>query len=434
MILLSLLASAVLAAPAPLPPLAVETHTLANGLTVLLHEDHSSPLVVVNIWYKVGSKNEEAQKTGFAHLFEHYMFEGSAHSPSGQYFNEVFGMGGETNANTTNDRTDYYAVVPSENLEEVLRLESDRLGFLNINQPNLDKQRAIVKNEKRLRENQPYGLAWQAINDAAWPAGHPYKWPVIGSMRDLDAASLADVKAFHDRYYAPNNAVLVVSGDQTNAQTLALVTKWFGGLPAAPTPPALQTPAPDYNPGRRDLTLTDEKAQLPMLFLIYRIPGKNRPGWQEASVAAQILGGGRTSRLVQSLQYDKRMVLSIDASVMGLQEDDLFLIEAMPAPGVDLKTVEAAIVAEVDKLKANGVTAKELDRVKAGMRTATLNALQDADGVAAQLAEGQALRNDPSAVITDLNAVSRLQPGPVQDAARKYLTPGNTAGVTILPK
>ena len=435
MILLSLLASTLFAAqPAPLPPLAVETRTLSNGLTVLLHEDHSSPLVTVNIWYKVGSKNEQPGKTGFAHLFEHYMFEGSAHSPSGQYFNSVFGMGGETNANTTNDRTDYYAVVPSENLEEVLRLESDRLGFLNINQPNLDKQRKIVKNEKRLRENQPYGGAWEAINAAAWPKGHPYAWPVIGSMADLDAASLADVKAFHDRYYAPNNAVLVVSGDQENARTFMMVEKWFGGLPRSATPPKLQTPAPDYNPGRRDVSITDDKAQMPMLFLIYRIPGKNRPGWQEASVAAQILGGGRTSRLVQALQYDKRMVLSIDASVMGLQEDDLFMIEAMPAPGVDLKRLEAAIVAEVDRLKAQGVTVKELDRVKAGLRTSTLNALQDADGVAAQLAEGQARRGDPSAVITDLNAVSRLQPGPVQDAARKYLTPGNTAGLTILPK
>lgn len=434
MILLSLLAGSLAFSQQALPPLAVEKHTLANGLTVLLREDHSSPLVTVNIWYKVGSKNEEPGKTGFAHLFEHYMFEGSAHSPSGEYFNKVFGMGGETNANTTNDRTDYYAVVPSENLEEVLRLESDRLGFLNINQPNLDKQRAIVKNEKRLRENQPYGMAWQAINEAAWPANHPYKWPVIGSMQDLDAASLQDVKSFHDRYYAPNNAVLVVSGDQVNANTLPLVEKWFGTLPAAQTPPALNTPAPDYNPGRRDLTITDDKAQLPMLFLIYRIPGKNKPGWQEASVAAQILGGGRTSRLVQSLQYDKRMVLSIGASVMGLQEDDLFLIEAMPAPGVDVKTLETAIVAEVEKFKQTGVTTKELNRVKAGMRTATLNALQEADNVAAQLVEGEALQGDPSAVITDLNKVSRMQPGPVQDAARRFLTPNNTANVTIKPK
>ncbi|HAZ08543.1 MAG TPA: hypothetical protein DCZ01_08505 [Elusimicrobia bacterium] len=430
----SFLLSAHAAQQAPLPSLAVERHHLANGLTVLLLEDHSSPIVAVNVWYSVGSKNEEPGRTGFAHLFEHYMFEGSEHVAPGGYFKTLLGMGGEINANTTNDRTDYYAVVPSQNLEEVLRQEADRMGFLNIDHPGLDKQRAIVKNEKRLGENQPYGGAWEGINAATWDKNHPYAWPVIGSMKDLDAASLEDVRKFHDSYYRPNNAVLVVSGDQSSAATLELVNKWFGTIAAGPTPPALQKPPVSTNPGRRELTLEDDKAQLPMLFLSFRIPGKGKPDWQEASVAAQVLGGGRSSRLVQSLQYDKRLVLEVSASVMGLVEDDIFLIQAMPAPGVSMKDVEKAIRAELDLFSSRGPSEQEMQRVKAGMRTATLNTLQNAENVAAQLAEGQALFNQPDAVVAELKEIAKMSPAAPKAAAGRFLTPSNTAAISIIPK
>ncbi|MEK7233383.1 MAG: pitrilysin family protein [Elusimicrobiota bacterium] len=432
--LAAFLLSAHAASPAALPDLAIESHKLANGLTVILHEDHSSPIVAVNTWYSVGSKNEEAGRTGFAHLFEHYMFEGSAHAAAGEYFNKIFGMGGDTNANTTNDRTDYFAVVPSENLEEVLRQEADRMGFLNIDgTAGLDKQRHIVKNEKRLRENQPYGGAWEGINTTTWDKGHPYSWPVIGSMEDLGAASLEDVKKFHDSYYLPNNAVLVISGDQDNAATLLLVNKWYGTIPKGPAPPALKMPPISTTPGRRELTLEDDKAQMPLLLLSYRIPGKGKPGWQEVSVAAQILGGGRSSRLVQSLQYDKRLVLSVSASVMGLAEEDILLIEAMPAPGVQMKAVEDAIRAQLDAFAAHGPSEQEMARAKAGIRTATLNALQTAANVAAELAEGQALFNDPAYVLTALGTISEMPRANPQDAAKRLLTPSNTAVITIQP-
>ncbi len=412
-----------------------QSTTLPNGLTVVTHEDRAMPVVAVNIWYKVGSKNEQAGRTGFAHLFEHYMFEGSAHSPSGEYFQRIFGMGGNTNANTTNDRTDYFAVVPSENLEEVLRLESDRMGFLrdSINAKSLDKQRAIVKNEKRLGENRAYGGAFDHLNDLTWPQGHPYKWGVIGSMKDLDSASVGDVKAFHETYYNPNNAVMVLSGDFDTRDALAKVEKWFGGLPAGSAAPALNVPAAAAA-GRVEKTVEDDKAQVPLLLLAYRIPGKGQPGWNEMSVVAQVLGGGKSSRLVRALQNEQRLVVQVSASVVGFREADLFLVEAVPAPGVKVETMIAAIEAELAKVARDGVQQKELNRVKAGLKTARLDALQTADGVAETLAEGQGSFGDPAALDDQMEAVLKMRPAQAKAAAGRYLKPDNTAVLTITPK
>lgn len=412
-------------------------HTvLPNGLTVVLHEDHSIPVVAVNIWYKVGSKNEEPGRTGFAHLFEHYMFEGSAHSPAGQYFQRVFGMGGNTNATTSNDRTDYYAVVPSENLEEVLRLESDRMGFLQevINDKSLEKQRAIVKNEKRLRENQAYGGAWEAVNGTAWPEGHPYGWPVIGSMKDLDAATAADVKAFHSKYYRPNNAVIVLAGDLEPEDTLRKVRKWFGPIPAGPPPPPLSVPGAGGLSGRKQAVVADDKAQIPLLLLAYPIPGKGKPGWAEMSVVASVLGGGRSSRLVRSLQYDRRLAAQVGASVVGLHEADLFLIEAVPVPGVTVEQLVEAIEAELAKVVREGIKPKEMKRVQAGIRTARLDAMQQVANVAESLAEGQAVFGDAGALDALMERASKVKPTEAQAAAGRYLRPDNTAVVTINPK
>lgn len=416
--------------------IAFQSTTLQNGLTVVTHEDHAMPVVAVNIWYKVGSKHEQAGRTGFAHLFEHYMFEGSAHSPSGEYFQKIFGMGGNTNATTSNDRTDYFAVVPSENLEEVLRLESDRMGFLqsSINAASLDKQRKIVKNEKRLRENRAYGGALDSLNDMVWPQGHPYKWGVIGSMKDLDAASVQDVKDFHATHYLPNNAVLVLSGDFETRDALAKVRKWFGGLPAGPAPPALRIPATPSLGGRVERLVEDAKAQVPLVLLAYPIPGKGKPGWTEMSVVAAVLGGGKSSRLARSLQYDQRLAVMVSARVIGLREADMFLIEAVPAPGVKIETLVASVEAELAKVVRDGIQNRELNRVKAGIRTARLDALQTAGGVADALAEGQGSFGDPGALDDQMDQVLRMRPAQAKTAAGRYLTPDNTAVLTIAPK
>ncbi|MBI5200783.1 MAG: insulinase family protein [Elusimicrobia bacterium] len=415
--------------------IAFQSTTLSNGLTVVTHEDRSMPVVAVNIWYKVGSKNEQIGRTGFAHLFEHYMFEGSAHSPSGEYFQKIFGMGGVTNANTTLDRTDYFAIVPSENLEEVLRLESDRMGFLrsSINAKSLDKQRAIVKNEKRLGENKAYGGLFEDLSDTAWPQGHPYKSAVIGSMQDLDAAAVADVKAFHETWYNPNNAVLVISGDFDTPDALAKVRKWFGGLPAGATPPALNVPSV-ANVGRTTKVVEDEKAQVPLVILAYRIPGKGKPGWNEMSVVSQVLGGGRTSRLVRTLQYERQMAVEVSAQVFGFLENDLFFVEAVPAPGVTVAALTSAVEAEIAKVGQNGIQRKELNRVKAGIRTARLDALQTAGNVAEALAEGQGAFGSPSALEDQADQVLKMRTKDATAAAGRYLKPDNAAVLTINPK
>ncbi|MBI4422351.1 MAG: insulinase family protein [Elusimicrobia bacterium] len=434
----ALLAAALLSLPwtgfAAGSTLVFQQAVLPNGLTVVLHEDHSVPVVAVNLWYKVGSKHEEAGKTGFAHLFEHYMFEGSEHSPNGQYDRQISRMGGEMNATTSNDRTDYYATVPSENLEEVLRLESDRMGFLQgaMSQQNLDKQRKIVKNEKRVRANRAYGGLMEALSALVWPDGHPYRWEVIGSMADLDAASLADVKRFHSTYYRPNNAVLVLSGDIDPPDALVKVRKWFGPIPAGPAPAPLSVPASAAG-GRRERVLPDAKAQVPMVILAYRIPGKGQPGWTELSAAAAVLGGGRTSRLVNALQHEQRLVVGVGSGVFGLQESDILYVEASPATGVAPARVVAAIEAELAKLAKRGPSAAELKRVAAEIKTARLDALQRVAGLAASLAEGQAVLGDPGARDALDEAIGAVKARDVKSAAQRTLRPDNAAILTIVP-
>ena len=416
------------------PELAFQQFTLSNGLTVILHEDHSIPVAAVNILYKVGSKNEELGKTGFAHLFEHLMFEGSAHVPNGQFDRRIVGCGGYNNADTTQDRTDYYEVFPSECLEDILRLDADRMGFLDVSEDSLNKQRGIVENEKRMRvDNEPYGQAFEALADTVWDKGHPYKWEPLGSMDELKKASLLDVRRFHSVYYNPNNAILVISGDIDSQTVMPMVRKWFGALSEGPTPPRVNVPQTEPLTARRERTIEDDKVQLPRIYIAYRIPA-NGPEARAMEVLASILGGGRTSRLVQSLQYEQRFVLSIDAEVYGLRENDLFLITAAPCPGVSPARIEAAVNAELARVMREGIAAGEMARVKAQLKTSRLNALQSMGEIAAALAEGQAFEGNPAAVDARLVEIERMTPDTPRSAARKYLNPYNAAVVTVIPK
>lgn len=432
-----LLALLLLAAapPAGAATLTAQSYVLPNGLTVLLNEDRSTPVVAVNLWYKVGSKNEAPGKTGFAHFFEHYMFEGSQHVPAGGYFKSVFGAGGVTNANTALDRTDYFAVVPAERLEEVLRLESDRMGFLQqaMTQRSFEKQRAIVENEKRMDENQPYGRAYDALLGTTFDAAHPYHSPTIGSMADLDAASVADARAFHGAFYNPNNCILAVSGDQDPAATLALVQKWFGVIPRGPDPAPLNL-APVRLTAERRAQQTDPKARLPMLLIAYPMPGEGKPGAAELEVAAAVLGGGRTSRLERALKDRRRLALSVEASVMSFQETGLFVVQAIPAPGVSLDVLEAAVRAEVADLARTGPDARELSRVRAGLRTSRFDALQKAENVAEQLVESTAVTGDPAGLQRIEDAALSAGPQAVKGAAARALAPENSAVIRIVPQ
>lgn len=431
------LALLALLAAAPASALTYQRHTLKNGLVVLLYKDASAPLVSVDVWYKVGSKNEKTGHTGFAHLFEHYMFECTKHIPEGGYFDAILKrLGGEANAFTTNDKTNYYSVVPAEGLDEVLRLESDRMGYLQacLNQTSLDKQRGIVENEKRERGGAPYAGALEAIVDQTFSLPHPYHWPVIGSMQDLEAASLQDVKGFHDAYYLPNNAVIAIAGDIDEKKALERARFWFEGLKRGANPPAPSVPALDALGGRRERSIDDDKAQMPMLVMAFPVPGRGKPGNEEASALASILGDGRGARLKKALeQSNPPLSVSVDVGLFGLAETDLLLIEAIPAPGVTLPQLEAAVHAELAKLASQGVESQELARVKAKMRTSFYDALQNVEGVAQSLAEGQALKNDPNAFIDgEAREIEALTPSALQAAARR-LTPDNASVVNVLP-
>lgn len=428
---------ALLALPASARALTYKRHVLANGLTVLLYKDDSAPLVAVDIWYKVGSKNEAAGRTGFAHLFEHYMFECSKHASQGEYFSTVFKrLGGIANAFTANDKTNYYSVVPANGLDEMLRLESDRMGFLQscLNQRSLDKQREIVQNEKRQRGGAPYAAAFPELLAQTFPAPHPYNWPVIGSMQDLEAASLTDVSTFHETYYLPNNAVLAIAGAIDEDAALERAKFWFEGLAQGPTPPPLNAPAVVDLGGRREKTLTDDKASMPMLVMGFPVPGRGKPGSDEASALASILSEGRGARLVKALKEGPApLALQVDSGMYGLSETDVLVVQAIPAPGVTLARLEAAVHAEIAKIAQSGVTPKELERVKAKMRTAFYNSLQNVEGVAQSLAEGEAVAGDPNAFMdAEAARIEALSPAAVQGAASR-LTPANASVVKVVP-
>ncbi|MFH1620306.1 MAG: pitrilysin family protein, partial [bacterium] len=371
---------------------------LSNGLTVILHEDPTSPVVAVGLWYKVGSKNEASGKTGFAHLFEHYMFEGDAYSDSGDYFKYLLGMGGEVNANTWYDRTYYYAVVPPGGVEEVLRLESNRMATLRekINEDALNKQRKIVKNEKRMRENQPYAEENKQIDTIGWGnPSHPYGHNgngVIGSMEDLDSASTEDVRRFHKMYYAPNNAILAVSGAHDSNETLWKIQKWFGAIPSGPNPPRVEVPN-WQSTGYGKVTLRDDKVKSARVTMMYLFPGIGKPGNAELPVISALLGGGRSSRLIDSLQYKKQIVTSVGSGAMLLQETSMLLIQAVPAPGFSPEQVEKAVTEEIELFIQNGASNAEMKRVKAQMRTQQLDSMQEAENMASVLTEGKAIGN-----------------------------------------
>ncbi|HZD04620.1 MAG TPA: pitrilysin family protein, partial [Longimicrobiales bacterium] len=279
-----------------------ERDTLPNGLTVILSEDHSTPTVAVDVWYHVGSKNEEPGRTGFAHLFEHVMFTGSGHVPYGVHDRYTEGVGGGNNGSTTNDRTNYYETIPSNYLEDALWLESDRMGWLldALDIDKLNAQRDIVKNERRQSyDNRPYGRAGELISAALYPEGHPYHWPVIGSMADLSAASADDVKSFFRLYYAPNNATLAIVGDFEPEQTKAWVRKYFGEIPRGR--PITRPDAPTVTLSGEERLVYEDRVQVPRLYLTWPTVGVTNPDRYALDLLGDVLSGSRTARLTKGL-------------------------------------------------------------------------------------------------------------------------------------
>ena len=338
---------------------------LDNGLRVILHQDHSNPLVAVDIWYHVGSKDEQAGRTGFAHLFEHLMFMGSKHAPYPSFDAVMETWGGHNNGTTSNDRTNYYEIGPSNLLETFLWLEADRLATLSevITAEELDQQRKVVQNERRQSyENRPYGRAELLVPEAMYPAGHPYSWPVIGSHTDLEAATVDDVRDFFDRFYRPSNASLVIAGDFDAAEARRLVERYFGWLPARPAPPHALAPLPVL-PADVRLEVPD-RVRLPRLRFEWHSPPLFAEGDADLDLAAQILGGGKSSRLYKSLVFDKRIAQDSWAYQSSLALGSLFGMGLTAKPGMALPMLEEAATEVLERLIKEGPSTDELERAR----------------------------------------------------------------------
>ena len=353
---------------------------LANGLDVIVHEDHDCPIVAVNVWYHVGSKNEQPGRTGFAHLFEHLMFEGSQHHDSG-YFRPLQEVGGVLNGSTNADRTNYWEVVPSNALDLALWMESDRMGYLlpALTDAKFENQRNVVLNERRQNyENRPYGFAGMSLVAALYPPEHPYHWMTIGAAEDLKAARLDDVRAFFQTYYRPRNASLALAGDIDAERAIALATEYFGDLDAGPEPPPVEA---RYSPltGETRLVLED-RIELPRLYLAWHSPALFAEDDAELDLVSEVLAGGKTSRLYRSLVYEQRIATEVAASQGSRELGSFFQIVATAAPGRTLAEVEAAVARELDAAPHEGPSAAELERCLAQAEAHFLHRLQTVGG------------------------------------------------------
>jgi len=356
--------------------------SLPNGLTVILHEDHTTPTIGVNLWVRAGSARELPGRTGLAHLFEHLMFEGSAHVPEGKFDLLLEAAGGDNNASTTADRTNYWMDIPSNALELALFLESDRmLSLLDCMTPEkVDGQRDVVKNERRQNyENAPYGMAWPVLAEHLYPPAHPYHWPTIGSMEDLSAARYDDVVAFFDTYYRPNNASLCIAGDIDTAEAERLVRKWFTEIPAGtPIAPVTVPPVPDR--GEQRLVMQDH-VELPRLYMLWHSPPLFAPGDAELDLIAHILAEGDHARLVRRLVYDRQIAQDVTAFQYSQMLGSTFWIVATARLGVGLGELEREIQAELDALTAAPPTARELERARNQIDLSFLTRLERVGGM-----------------------------------------------------
>ncbi|MGQ0562786.1 MAG: M16 family metallopeptidase [Gemmatimonadota bacterium] len=355
-------------------------HKLSNGLTLLVHEDRRTPIVCVNLWYFVGSKDERPGRTGFAHLFEHLMFEGSRHVPKGQFDELLESAGGTNNGSTATDRTNYWETVPAGALELALHLESDRMGWLleTMTQAKLDGQRDVVKNERRQSyENRPYGLAYETQMKTLYPPEHPYHWPVIGWMQDLDAASLEDVRSFFETWYLPANAALAIAGDVGAAEAIELVEKYFGGIATALAPARAAVPSIVLNQERR--VVLEDAVHLPRIYLAWHSPALFAPGDAEMDVVAEVLGSGKAARLYSWLVHELELAQDVEAFHNSGKLGSSLMVTVTAREGVEIAQLEEETRAVIGGL-ADDLTGRELERARNHIETATIDALQSVGG------------------------------------------------------
>ncbi|MGE0448583.1 MAG: M16 family metallopeptidase [Vicinamibacterales bacterium] len=413
--------------------------TLSNGLHVILHEDHSVPVVSVNVWYHVGSANEKPGRTGFAHLFEHLMFMGSGHVPPGEFDALLENAGGSNNGTTDADRTAYWINVPSNALALALFLESDRMGYLldTMTPQVVDAQRDVVKNERRQNvENRPYGTAEAVVlGEMLYPDGHPYHWPVIGYMDDLSAATYDDVAAFFKAYYAPGNASLVVAGDIDTEETREMIERWFSDVKAGPPLPLMPKPAARLD-GVQKRTITD-RIQLPRLYLAWLTPPQNAPLDAALDIVADVLAGGRNSRLYKRLVYDMQIAQDVVAYQDSSALSSSFLIQATPQPGHTLDEIQRVIDEELTRLRTEPPTDRELQRAVNQIESSFYSRMERVGGFggkADQLNRYYTLTGNPDWFNEDLARYRALSPSDVQAAAAEMLPLDRRVELSVMPE
>jgi zinc protease len=419
------------AAPRLRVPATVDT--LPNGLTLIVHEDHSVPTVATNVWFHVGSGDEKPGRTGFAHLFEHLMFMGSEHAPYPQFDRLLESAGASNNGTTNNDRTSYYEWGPSNALPLMLWLEADRMGWLlpTMDSAKVDAQREVVKNERRQGvENQPYGIAEDLLAPALYPASHPYSWPVIGSMADLSAASLDDVKDFFRRYYAPNNAVIVVAGAVRADSVRAAVRTAFGDIPRGP---AIDRPTPAPFTLRDTVIIAEDQVQLPRLYLSWLGVPAYHADDAALNVTRYLLTGARNARLTNALVHEEEVARDVFANNDSRKLAGDFAVVSTARPGVDLNAVKRAIDREITRLAREGPTARELEQAGNAIEAGFLNRLEFVNAKAEQLNEYYYFTGTPDYFQRDLDRHRAVTADDIKRVVARYLTAPRVM-LSIVPK
>jgi zinc protease len=411
----------------------IRQEKLKNGLRVILSEDHAAPTYSIAVAYDVGSRNERQGRTGFAHLFEHMMFEGSENVGKGEMDLLVTNNGGGMNGTTNEERTIYYETLPANQIDLGLYLEADRMHSLVITQANVDNQRNAVQEERRLRvDNQPYGQLTDAMPELAYDS-FPYHHSVIGSMSDLSAASLDDVVAFHKTYYAPNNAVLCMVGDFNSDELLVKIKKYFETIPSQPAPAPVVVQEPPQTAERRK-TLTDNFAPLARVDIAYKVPAGNTGDWYALSVLSDILSGGQSSILTQKLVRDKEVATGTGAFVGEQRGPGLFRLIAIIRPGHTPEEVEKLMYEEIERAKQTPYSSDELAKVKMLNRRNQISGMSSTLNRAATMADDTVFFNDPTLIYSDVEKFNAVTPADIQRVAQKYLTENNRTVIITNPK
>ena len=416
----------------------IETFRLPNGLFVTLSEDHTAPIVAVNLWYHVGSANERAGRTGFAHLFEHMLFQGSADVGANEHFELIQRAGGTLNGSTWLDRTNYFETVPSHQLELVLWLEANRMGWLlpAMTQQKLDTQRDVVKNERRWSvDNQPYGTWWERLPALAFPEEHPFHHSLIGSMSDLDAASLEDIKHFFATYYTPDNAVLSIAGDFDPRETRALVAKYFGPIPAGNGKPPLPDMTLEGTFGTFKRVVIEDDVMLPRLFLAFRAPLFGTDEYYASSICSAILGLRKGSRLYRRLVRERQVAAEAQAFTYDLTKgSDLLVVDVTARPSLPAETLEREVADEVDLLVRHGVTEDEVARAIALVQTEFVAAMQSAGDRAERLSLFATYFKNPELVNEQVQRYEAVTVADVNNFIRERLREENRASLLFVPR